>query len=180
LQFKRLVGNNRPAGLLAFRKSSTNASMKNKPKSSLRASALQLTFVSVSALLLMLSGAPARNQPGGRALGGFGNGQPLLAQEQNLTPPVGLKPVEQEAWLAMARRQPASRLATDPSWTQTGSMSTFRAFQTATLLANGKVLVAGGTAPLSSAELYDPATGMWTTTGSMRDARQEQHRDAAA
>ena len=29
------------------------------------------------------------------------------AQEENLTPPAGLKPVEQEAWLAMARRQEA-------------------------------------------------------------------------
>ena len=28
-----------------------------------------------------------------------------MAQEENLTPPAGLKPVEQEAWLAMARRQ---------------------------------------------------------------------------
>ena len=30
-----------------------------------------------------------------------------MAQEQNLTPPAGLKPVEQEAWLAIARRQGA-------------------------------------------------------------------------
>jgi hypothetical protein len=40
------------------------------------------------------------------------------------------------------------------------------------LLANGKVLVAGGSpdssdARLSSAEIYDPATGTWTPTGSM-------------
>ena len=31
-----------------------------------------------------------------------------MAQEPNLTPPAGLKPVEQEAWLAMARRQGAN------------------------------------------------------------------------
>ena len=30
------------------------------------------------------------------------------AQDETLTPPAGLKPVEQEAWLAMARRQAAS------------------------------------------------------------------------
>ena len=40
---------------------------------------------------------------------------------------------------------------------------------TATLLPNGQVLVAGG--GLASAELYDPATGVWTTTGSMATDR---------
>ena len=40
---------------------------------------------------------------------------------------------------------------------------------TATLLPNGKVLVAGGRGGgfLASAELYDPATGTWTATGSL-------------
>ena len=42
---------------------------------------------------------------------------------------------------------------------------------TATLLPNGKVLVAGGQdrqlATLASAELYDPASGTWTVTGSL-------------
>ena len=45
---------------------------------------------------------------------------------------------------------------------------------TATLLPNGQVLVAGGdgiTGHLATAELYDPATGMWTATGSMATAR---------
>ena len=61
-------------------------------------------------------------------------------------------------------------------WTSTSSpMSTARSNATATLLANGKVLVAGGvygdTQGLSSAELFDPATGIWTPTGSMNSAR---------
>ena len=47
---------------------------------------------------------------------------------------------------------------------------------TATLLPTGKVLVAGGCrvvgSDLSSAELYDPATGTWTATGSLGTARQ--------
>ena len=45
---------------------------------------------------------------------------------------------------------------------------------TATLLPNGKVLVAGGlitAASLASAELYDPASGTWSATGSLNTAR---------
>ncbi len=45
----------------------------------------------------------------------------------------------------------------------------------ATLLPNGKVLVAGGAQyglfTLTSAELYDPATGTWTATGSLTGGR---------
>ncbi|MEI8342537.1 MAG: kelch repeat-containing protein, partial [Verrucomicrobiota bacterium] len=56
----------------------------------------------------------------------------------------------------------------------TGSLSQARFLHTATLLANGKVLVAGGQghyATLKSAELYDPATGTWSLTGQMTDRR---------
>jgi Galactose oxidase, central domain/Kelch motif len=62
-------------------------------------------------------------------------------------------------------------------WTLTGSMALGRLQHSATLLGNGKVLVAGGTVPGSywsataNAELYDPATGRFTTTGSMTRAR---------
>jgi hypothetical protein len=69
----------------------------------------------------------------------------------------------------------------DPStgqWRLTGSMRDARIFHTATLLPNGKVLVAGGidsdpftSRSLSTAELYDPATGLWTATGSMNSVR---------
>lgn len=47
-------------------------------------------------------------------------------------------------------------------WSSTGSLSTTREYRVATLLANGKVLVAGGYAlfeDLSSAELYDQGLG---------------------
>ncbi len=57
----------------------------------------------------------------------------------------------------------------------TGSMSAVRTGYTATLLGNGKVLVAGGfvpgTGPLASAELFDPTTGTFSATGSMGSAR---------
>lgn len=57
----------------------------------------------------------------------------------------------------------------DPStgtFTATGSMATARAWFTATLLANGKVLVDGGGANSEpSPELYDPATGLFSPTG---------------
>ncbi len=54
----------------------------------------------------------------------------------------------------------------------TGSLATARADHTATLLPNGKVLVAGGSScVLASAELYDPASGTWTATGSLATAR---------
>ncbi len=48
-------------------------------------------------------------------------------------------------------------------------MATARYAHSATLLPNGQVLVAGGFS--ASAELYDPATGLWTSTGSMTTLR---------
>jgi hypothetical protein len=51
-----------------------------------------------------------------------------------------------------------------------------RAGHTATLLASGKVLIAGGGgfAALASTELYDPTTGGFTTVGNILTDR-EQH-----
>jgi hypothetical protein len=57
---------------------------------------------------------------------------------------------------------------TPGTFSATGSMTVPRAFHTATLLPNGKVLIAGGgTAVL---ELYDPSTGTFTATGAMTAA----------
>jgi hypothetical protein len=57
----------------------------------------------------------------------------------------------------------------------TGSMTADRYYATATLLADGRVLVAGGfpggTGTPASAEVYDPATGTFSKTGSMPDRR---------
>src|SRR6266508_3080413 len=60
-------------------------------------------------------------------------------------------------------------------WTVTGNMSVERVGHIAVLLADGRVLVIGGHTSagtvMSTAELYDPATGSWTITGSMNVAR---------
>jgi N-acetylneuraminic acid mutarotase len=53
-------------------------------------------------------------------------------------------------------------------------MATSRSSHTATVLPSGKVLVVGGwddTVPVSSAELYDPATNTWSRAASMVIAR---------
>ncbi|MBI4312136.1 MAG: hypothetical protein HY681_10195 [Chloroflexi bacterium] len=66
--------------------------------------------------------------------------------------------------------QPSRTSATS---TIVGNMTSARAGHTATLLPNGKALIAGGMANsfLASAELYDPATQSFTATGSMATAR---------
>jgi hypothetical protein len=71
------------------------------------------------------------------------------------------------------------------TWTPTGSLLKARGSHTATLLPNGRVLVAGGDgvtpvqtnspsldSVLASAEIFDPATGRWTPTGSMGQPRE--------
>ncbi|MEO8036712.1 MAG: kelch repeat-containing protein, partial [Acidobacteriota bacterium] len=66
-------------------------------------------------------------------------------------------------------------LVVDPSFSATGTMTTARVNHTATLLPNGKVLIAGGGsgagASLNTAELYDPATGTFALTGTMTGQR---------
>lgn len=56
-----------------------------------------------------------------------------------------------------------------------GNMKAARAYHTATILMNGKVLVAGGiddsNTALASAEIFDPATNTFTATGSMTAPR---------
>ncbi len=71
----------------------------------------------------------------------------------------------------------------DPStgvFTPTGSMAIARYWHTATLLNTGKVLITGGLGPggvfgsdLSSAELYDPETGVFSPAGNMTGPRSE-------
>jgi WD40 repeat protein len=80
-------------------------------------------------------------------------------------PPTNLKTAE--------RYNPATN-----TWSATPAMSTTRSHHTATLLPNGKVLVTGGFGgsgtgvPLASAELYDPTSNTWSSTGAMASPRR--------
>jgi hypothetical protein len=68
----------------------------------------------------------------------------------------------------------APAAATADAWTPTGSMTSPRSVHTATRLADGKVLVASGYnlgVVLTTAELYDPATGTWSATGNLGTGR---------
>jgi len=68
-------------------------------------------------------------------------------------------------WIATSSSRPSTvtgRPSASWSWTAAGSMVTPRQSHTATLLPDGKVLVAGGFGadpPVLAAELYDPGSG---------------------
>jgi hypothetical protein len=65
------------------------------------------------------------------------------------------------------------------TWQFAGSLHTPRVQHVATRLRDGRVLVSGGWAqhadgtygPMATAEVYNPATGLWTLTGTMSRAR---------
>jgi hypothetical protein len=94
----------------------------------------------------------------------------------------------QNGQVLVAGGETASAELYNPStgiFTATGSMTVSRSGHTATLLPDGRVLIAGGvqdfgaggTVPIpdgpgvASAELYDPVSGTFTSTGSMSEGR---------
>ena len=92
----------------------------------------------------------------------------------------------QNGQVLIAGGETASAELFNPStgtFTATGSMTVSRTGHTATLLPDGRVLIAGGvqdfgpgTVPIprsrgASAELYDPVSGTFTSTGSMSEGR---------
>ncbi|MEO8470422.1 MAG: kelch repeat-containing protein [Chloroflexota bacterium] len=81
---------------------------------------------------------------------------------------------------ALAREDVTSAEIFDPrtgTFGATGSMIDGREYQTATLLSNGRVLIAGGGSDytnrvfVASAEIYDSATGTFAATGALAAAR---------
>lgn len=81
------------------------------------------------------------------------------------------------AGLATAGQRPSPNLADRGVFTQTGSLSTQRAFATATTLLDGRVLVLGGYTgsiggeTLDTAEIWDPASGEFSSAGHMTRPR---------
>lgn len=95
------------------------------------------------------------------------NGTVLVAGGQMFVPPLHIYTL-------------ASAEIYDPHtgiWTPTGSMLTPRYDFSATLLSDGRVLVAGGanntSSWLTSAEIYDPHTGRWSPTGALHAGRSQ-------
>lgn len=75
-----------------------------------------------------------------------------------------------------AHPNPTASPSSFSDFVTTGSMAVARSHATATLLRDGRVLIAGGWSyakqtAYSSAELYDSATGTFSLTGSMTVAR---------
>jgi Kelch motif len=60
-----------------------------------------------------------------------------------------------------------------PTWMNVASLNSAHSYHTATLLPNGKILVAGGYAGsfLRSVEVYDPIANTWTPVASLNSAR---------
>jgi N-acetylneuraminic acid mutarotase len=83
---------------------------------------------------------------------------------------IGGAVAEENATAELSQSRPAQALG---RWKVTGDLNVPRGGQTATLLQNGQVLVAGGDATGVGAELYDPVTDVWTATGNLITGRRE-------
>jgi hypothetical protein len=94
---------------------------------------------------------------------------------------VGLLVIELLAWST-----PVAAADTPGTWKLTGSMVTARRHAASATLPDGKILVVGGTnttgvdgaasAFYDTAEIYDPATGTWTATDSLKTGGRALHR----
>jgi N-acetylneuraminic acid mutarotase len=103
----------------------------------------------------------------------------ITASGARITPWLRLRGQTIELW-ADARGE---AVLVDPTWTATSNLATSRAEHTATLLADGRVLVTGGVtytkdclfngvhASLASVETFDPATAVWSAQAPMSTER---------
>src|SRR5205807_1838144 len=118
---------------------------------------------------LFLGAAKMRTQTSQHAIPPIGVSK-LAPRRRLLNSFLTLGAVPGIAVLVLAITGVASGQVAVPSWSATGNMNTPRHGHTATLLKDGRVLVAGGndgSNPLTTAELYSPATGTWRQTGSL-------------
>jgi hypothetical protein len=89
----------------------------------------------------------------------------LRAVAGNISPPIA------SLVLLLVVLEPCG--AAPVGFVNTGNLVSARAFHTATLLPDGRVLAAGGlgdSGALASAELYDSASGTWSVTGVLATA----------
>ncbi len=79
------------------------------------------------------------------------------------------------AGIAGSGASPVHASGSPGSWARAASLITGREGQTATLLRDGELLIAGGTdgrgTALATAEDYNPATNRWRSAGSMATTR---------
>jgi hypothetical protein len=103
------------------------------------------------------------------------------AVDESPAPPWGRPPVNPgSSWCTVRVSWDGAKVSypalVDPVWSLAASMNRPRASFASLVLSDGRVLVAGGVSsepdgPTGSAELYDPASGTWSVTGSLRLAR---------
>src|SRR5437763_1589161 len=88
------------------------------------------------------------------------------------TPLLSLLPLA--AALSTCLSAESASASTAGSFTVVQSMTQFRTRQTATLLSDGTVLVAGGRpfGPATMSELYDPQNQTWTNSGPLNIGRE--------
>jgi hypothetical protein len=143
---------------------------------------LAAVCVALCLVIAACAGTPATTPPSATP--------PSTAPSPVATPLDWSHATENELFLAIGSPTAASAAATStptPSthvyagvFTPTGDLSAARMWPTATLLPDGRVLFAGGLSTagsssdagfLACAELYDPASGIFTPTGNLAAAR---------
>jgi N-acetylneuraminic acid mutarotase len=139
-----------------------------------------------------IASAPAACLLGILALLGFAAPRPVAAQTANVKPATPMSTPRRghtatlltsgQVWIAggivssdLTRTAATQRYDfVSNTWQSAGDLRSPRALHSATLLLSGKVLVAGGLGAESSAEIGDPATGLWSRVASLNVSRYSQ------